>query len=95
MACLASRHDVCAISGASLSACVVAARVSSVSSELLKIETAAADADRWELVTVAWVEIGMKVEWKVSDFSMEKRKRNGNMNMEMEICKTELEKGTF
>ena len=37
----------------------------------------------------------MKVERKVSDFSAEKRKRNGNMETETEFCKTETKMEYF
>jgi hypothetical protein len=33
--------------------------------------------------------VGMKVEQKLSDFSVEKYKWNENMTTEMEICRTE------
>jgi hypothetical protein len=35
--------------------------------------------------------VGMKVEWKLSDFSAEKQKRNDNMEMETEFCGTKME----
>jgi hypothetical protein len=35
--------------------------------------------------------IGMKVERKLSDFSVEKWKRNENMKMETEFCGTKTE----
>jgi hypothetical protein len=36
-------------------------------------------------------EAGMKMEWKVSDFSAEKRKWNENLEMETEFCKIRME----
>jgi hypothetical protein len=36
-------------------------------------------------------QLGMKVEWKLSDFSAEKRKQNENMKTKTEICGTEME----
>jgi hypothetical protein len=35
--------------------------------------------------------LGMKVERKLSDFSVKKWKHNKNMKMEMEFCGTEME----
>jgi hypothetical protein len=37
----------------------------------------------------------MKMEWKLSDFSEEKRKWNENMEMEMEFCKMETKMDFF
>jgi phage pi2 protein 07 len=41
--------------------------------------------------STALLSLGMKIEWKLSDFSAEKWKRNENMETEMEFCKTEME----
>jgi hypothetical protein len=38
------------------------------------------------------IDVGMKVERKLSDFSAEKQKWNKNMETKMEICGTEAER---
>jgi hypothetical protein len=44
------------------------------------------------LVRGALNRLGMKVEWKLFDFSAEKQKRNENMKTETEICGMKTEK---
>jgi hypothetical protein len=39
--------------------------------------------------------VGMKVEWKDSDFSVEKWKLNENVEMKTEFCKTKKKRNSF